>query len=201
MTCRRNWIAVTSLAVLALAPDVAEAHLVTTGLGPVYDGVTHVLMSLDDLVPIVAIAILAGLNGPASGRWTLTALTIAWVAGGLAGFAAGAPPSSPVTCGSFILIGLLAAIDVRLSPAVTALLATAVGGLHGWLNGASLASAGLDVTGIAGIAAATFMIVTLVAASVVSLASGWRRVALRVAGSWIAAVGLLMLGWYLRPVA
>jgi hydrogenase/urease accessory protein HupE len=186
--------ALTALAGVALSPSVAEAHLVTTGLGPVYDGVTHVLMSLDDLVPIVAVAMLAGLNGPAAGRWTLAGLTAAWVAGGLAGFAAGAPASSPAVCGSFIVIGLLAALDRRLSPATTALLAAAVGGLHGWLNG-------VDAVGIAGIAVATFSIVTIVSATVVSLASGWRRVALRVAGSWVAAVGILMLGWHLRSIA
>ena len=26
----------------------------------------------------------------------------------------------------------------------------------------------------------------------------WGRIAVRVAGSWIAAIGLLLVGWYLR---
>jgi hypothetical protein len=29
----------------------------------------------------------------------------------------------------------------------------------------------------------------------------WGRIALRVAGSWIAAVGLLLLGWSLRSAS
>jgi hypothetical protein len=33
---------------------------------------------------------------------------------------------------------------------------------------------------------------------VVSLVAAWARIAVRVAGSWIAAIGLLMLGWNLR---
>ena len=51
-----------------LLPAPADAHLVTTGLGPIYDGISHVLLSPDDLVPVVAMALLAGLNGPTAGR-------------------------------------------------------------------------------------------------------------------------------------
>ena len=36
------------------------------------------------------------------------------------------------------------------------------------------------------------------AAFVVGLRAGWARIALRVAGSWIAACGLLLLGWAAR---
>jgi len=32
----------------------------------------------------------------------------------------------------------------------------------------------------------------------VSLRSGWQRIVIRVAGSWVAAIGLLLLGWSLR---
>jgi hydrogenase/urease accessory protein HupE len=78
-----------------LVPSRAEAHLVTTGLGPIYDGISHVFLSPDDLVPIVAIALLAGLNGPAVGRRALFALTAAWLAGGMAGVLVGQPTCLP----------------------------------------------------------------------------------------------------------
>ena len=42
------------------------------------------------------------------------------------------------------------------------------------------------------------MLLALVAACVVSLHQQWARMAVRVAGSWMAAIGLLMLGWALR---
>ena len=35
-------------------------------------------------------------------------------------------------------------------------------------------------------------------AAVVSLQAGWARIAVRVAGSWVAAVGILMFGWMLQ---
>jgi hypothetical protein len=45
---------------------------------------------------------------------------------------------------------------------------------------------------------AVFVLVALVAALVVSLRAQWVRVTVRVAGSWITAIGLLMLGWTYR---
>ena len=58
------------------------------------------------------------------------------------------------------------------------------------------ASAG--ILGLLGIMAALFVFVTLVTAFVVALQRPWTRVVVRVAGSWIAAIGLLMLGWSRR---
>jgi hypothetical protein len=43
-----------------------------------------------------------------------------------------------------------------------------------------------------------FIVVTLVSAFVVSLKQQWARIAVRVAGSWIVATGLLMIGWAMR---
>jgi hypothetical protein len=43
-----------------------------------------------------------------------------------------------------------------------------------------------------------FVIVTLTSAFVVSLKKAWARIAVRVAGSWVASIGLLMFGWAMR---
>ena len=99
---------------------------------------------------------------------------------------------------SFPVLGLLTAADRRLSPAFVASLAVALDLLHGWLNGAGIATAGREALGLVGIAAAVFVLVAQVSAFVVSLYASWARIAVRVAGSWIAAIGLLMLGWSLR---
>ncbi len=39
------------------------AHLVTSGVGPFFDGVAHFFVSLDDLLVVVALALLGGLLG------------------------------------------------------------------------------------------------------------------------------------------
>jgi len=184
---------------LALLPSQAAAHLATTGLGPVYDGISHLLLSPDDLVPVIAMALLAGLNGSVAGRRALFTLPLAWIAGGLAGFSYGLQilPGA-LTAGSFLVLGALVASDRPLAPGLVTALATALGLLHGWLNGAGIAAAGRQALALAGIGAAVFGIVALAAALVVSLRPGWQRVMIRVAGSWVAAIGLLMLGWALR---
>ena len=198
-TVSRACVVAGGAAACVLLPTSAEAHLVTTGLGPVYDGISHVLMSPDDLVPILAMSLLAGLNGPRAGRSTLFALTMAWLMGGLAGFVVGqAPVPGSVAAASFLVLGGLVAADRRLSPGMVTAVAVLVGLVHGWLNGAGIAEAQREVMGLLGIASVTFVIVALVSAFVVSLRAVWTRIAVRVAGSWIAAIGLLMLGWSLR---
>jgi len=103
-----------------------------------------------------------------------------------------------MTCVSFLVLGVLTAADRRLSPAVVMGIAVAVGLLHGWLNGTGIAAAQREPLGLAGIGSAIFVVVALASAFVMSLRAGWMRIAVRVAGSWVAAIGLLMLGWSLR---
>jgi hydrogenase/urease accessory protein HupE len=187
---------------LTLLPTTAHAHLVTTGLGPLYDGIFHLFVSFEDLLPVVALALLAGLNGPRAGRLALFVVPVAWLLGGLAGFRVGVPilPGT-VAAASFLVLGGLAAADRRLPAAALTVLAAALGLLHGWLNGAGIAMAGREALGLVGIVSAVFVVVALVAAFVVALRPAWTRIAVRVAGSWIAAIGLLLLGWGLRSAS
>ena len=73
--------------------------------------------------------------------------------------------------------------------------ATILGLLHGVLNGAGIAMAGREASALLGIVGAIFVVSALVAAAVVSLRMPWARIVVRVAGSWTAATGLLLLGW------
>ncbi len=184
---------------LWLLPTPAHAHLVTTGLGPLYDGISHLFLSFEDLLPVIAIALLAGLNGPGAGRVALFVVPVAWLLGGWAGFAIRAPllPST-VTAASFLVLGGLTAADRKLPPTAITALAAALGLLHGWLNGAGIAEAGREALGLVGIVSAVFVVLALLAALVIWLRPPWTRIAVRVAGSWITAIGLLLLGWGLR---
>ena len=205
MTARRSAPAPRGALVLAgatavvLLPTSAEAHLVTTGLGPVYDGISHLLLSPDDLVPVLAMALLAGMNGAAAGRLALFVLVLGWLAGGCAGFLAGSTslPGS-ITAASFLVLGVLTAVDRRLPVGGIGALAMVIGALHGWLNGVAIAETGRDALGLLGIVGAAFVLAALGAAFAASRRVHWTRIAVRVAGSWIAAIGLLMLGWGLR---
>jgi predicted PurR-regulated permease PerM len=60
-----------------------------------------------------------------------------------------------------------------------------------------MAAGGLGTLGIAGAAAAACLVATLGAALALCLHSGWTCIAVGVAGRWIAALGVLALGWTL----
>jgi urease accessory protein len=183
---------------VALLPARADAHLVTTGLGPVYDGIGHLLASPEDLVPAIALALYAGLRGAPSGRRALLLLPLAWLAGGLVGLRAPVTIALPIGAIAFLVLGVLVATDLALPVRAVAALTVALGLALGFENGAALAAAGAGARNLIGIAAALFVVVALVAAFVVALRRPWKRIAVRVAGSWIAAIGLLLVGWSLR---
>jgi hydrogenase/urease accessory protein HupE len=183
---------------LALAPRAAEAHLVTTGLGPVYDGVAHFALSPEDYVPIVGAALLAGLRGKDHARLAVLILPFAWLVGGALGGLPGAPAVGAPLWLPFLAIGVLVAADLRLPVGATAALCAALGLVLGYPNGLATAEYGQGLRGVIGSTAAIFVLVALVAALVAGTTIAWVRIAWRVLGSWIAASGLLLLGWALR---
>jgi hydrogenase/urease accessory protein HupE len=188
------WLFVAAAFLSFAAP--ADAHLVTTGLGPVYDGIAHLVMSPADVALVIVLSMLAGMR---VGRTILAVLPISWLAGGLAGLGLPAASSLDWTTGAcFLFVGALVAADRNLSVSVVSALAAAVGALHGFLSGSALSTAPSGGLELLGGLVALLVVVTLVAGIVVSLKVFWARIAVRVLGSWIAATGLLMLGWTLR---
>jgi hydrogenase/urease accessory protein HupE len=184
---------------LAMSALPAEAHLNSTGMGPLYDGLMHFLMSPEDIIPVLALALLAGLRGATYGRRTLFVLPTAWLIGALAGLTAAAANPHPFIASTwFLLLGGLLAADAKLSLRVTTALAALLGLYHGYLNGTGLGLFESSAVALIGLVFAVFVLIALVAALVVSLRAQWARIAVRVAGSWIAASGLLMLGWAVR---
>jgi hydrogenase/urease accessory protein HupE len=188
-----------SVLLWASCPGRASAHLVNSGLGPFHDGIAHLFVTPEDVLVVVALALLAGLGGKPCGRAVLFVLPAAWLAGALAGrmttLSAGVPV---VSAALLIALGALVAADRRLPLVLVAGAALTCGLLNGCFNGAALAGAGSSGLAAAGIACAVFVIVALVAGQVAALEKEWARIMVRVAGSWIGAIGLLMLGWAVR---
>ncbi len=188
-----------TLALLVLSPQAALAHLVTSGLGPFYDGALHLAISPDDLLGLVAVTLLAGLCGARAGRLTVFSLSLSWFIAGLVGL------NLPVTIDlpwlsilSFLVLGVLVAINPKMHPKVVASLAGLFGLIHGLFNGSALAAIGAGPLALTGIVVTVLVIALLISAFVVSLHAAWTRIAVRVAGSWVAAVGMLMFGWLVR---
>jgi hydrogenase/urease accessory protein HupE len=187
------------LLVLVGASGQALAHLVNTGFGPFYDGIVHVLATPEDLLLIVALTLLAGLRGASCGRAVLCVLPMAWLAGAVAGGITGLAVDMPVLSAALLIaVGVLVVADQRLSLVWVAGLALTCGVIHGYFNGAVLARARVGGLAVIGIASTVFVLVSLLAGQVTAWRAPWTRLVVRVAGSWLTAIGLLMLGWALR---
>jgi urease accessory protein len=192
--------AAAALAVAALArAGPVQAHLVETGFGDFYDGVAHLAMSPADLLVIVAFALLAGQGGAPVARRTLLLMPLAWLAGGAIGawrpvdFVA--PLATTLTFGA---AGALVALRASLPTVAVVGLAVVAGALHGHANGATLMPGGANASGLAGAVALAFCLLAIVSAQVTVLRAEWARIGVRVAGSWLAAAALLMVGWLVR---
>ena len=195
----RQTVAPIAAAFFVLWPLTASAHLVNSGLGPFYDGALHLLLSPGDLLAVVAFALFAGLSGAKAGRWTSVMLPFAWFTAGLVGMQIGPGVALPwLNILSFVILGVMVAANVRLPAITVALAAVLVGTLYGLVDGAALSASGAGWPALSGIVLTVLVCVLLGSALVVSLRSEWSRIALRVAGSWVAAVGMLMSGWLLQ---
>ena len=186
-----RWIPIGgTIALGALAwPSPAMAHLVTTGLGPFYDGLTHLWLTPEDLLPALALAFLAGLRGRAHGRAVLFVTPVGWWVGGMIAMLAGLSiPFLWATASLFVLGGLVVA-DARLSVSATRTLAGAIGAFHGILDGGDLAALGLGPSSLLGISLSVFVLLAMTSALLIATERPWTRIAVRAAGSWIVAVG------------
>jgi hydrogenase/urease accessory protein HupE len=185
--------------VLASTALPAHAHLVETGFGAFYDGMAHVVLTPSDLLVVVALALLAGQRGTTAARWALAALASAWLAAGAIGAALPMEAALPVlTTLSFGLAGALVALNTRLPVAGVAALACAAGLVHGYVNGATMMPGGASALSLAGAVTAAFCLFTILSAQITTVRAAWGCIAVRVAGSWLSAAGILMLGWLAR---
>jgi hydrogenase/urease accessory protein HupE len=183
--------------------NTAQAHLVTSGAGPFFDGVAHFFVSLDDLLVVVALSLFAGLLGKASARWVLLSLPLAWLIGMLLGVYFAMPWDSDAwaTGVTLLVAGLFLAINPTLPVWGVAVMVAALGFCHGSWNGVAMRATQTSTIASLGIVTAATVVTLLLSATAASVHIPWQKIALRVIGSWIAAFGLLAIAWHFRPAA
>jgi hydrogenase/urease accessory protein HupE len=194
-----SWIAV--LAFLGAATRV-EAHAVFSTRGPFIGGVKHFFLSLDDVLAALALGLVASQNISKSANKVFWGMPCAWLLAGMAGLIVNRPLSSGeiLSAGSLLVGGVLAALSLTLSGRMALLLAALMGALHGFLNGVAMqpATFGAGVSQLLGIGACVAFVAIYPATLLEIFKQPWLRIVARVLGSWIAATGLLLIGWTLR---
>ena len=178
---------------------VLFAHLMETGFGGFYDGIAHLLITPVDLMLVIGLSVLAGQQGPAGGRLLLALLPMSWWLGGMAGQWLRFDTSlTALTTALLIVVGVLVALARRLKAAVLALLVVVAGLVFGLANGFTLSVAAGMSLDLLGVVSAVAVLVLLISGQVVVTQRSWLRIAQQVAGSWIAAAGVLALGLMLK---
>jgi urease accessory protein len=175
------------------------AHIVP-GVTDFYAGLLHPVTAVEHLLTFTAVGLLAGQQ---MARVALRALTLFVGALFVSAGASGAFVASDRAAGSWIdVAALLAMIGVgclvawsgRLPPPVVYACVVAVAVVHGAANVAEMAPAMSAARFVAGSAIAGFVVATYALGVARRARAPWATIAVRAAGSWIAAVGILAWG-------
>jgi urease accessory protein len=176
-----------------LVPALAAAHPIP-GVGDFYSGMLHPLLSLDQIVPLIALSLLAGQQERRTAIAVLLALPLAVIAGATAALVWQPPASLALSnIAAMVVLGALVALSRPLPRGLLCSISIALGLALGlalgseitldeaprFIPGASLESLAVAVYGIG---------------LVRWLKAPWTRIAVRVAGSWVAAIGIMVLG-------
>ena len=201
MKAKTHLVAAIGLATLGMLlgmPSVAHAHLVDTRLGDFYGGALHPLTDFEQILPWLALAALAAFQGPQRARWMIVVFPLALLAGGAASLELPSPPFAPILGISLVAVTGLALAAAASLPLPVLLAITAVMGLlHGYQNGEAMVASTDQLLFLSGVTAVGYAVLTLVTGSAIAFlrgTGGWRPIALRASGSWVAAVGIMVLG-------
>jgi urease accessory protein len=182
--------------VVALASSGAHAHSSAKGVGDFYAGFLHPLTALEHVLPFLALGVLAGQQGSRS----QAALPVFWIA-----LMAGATVALWVphlrgadlaNIASALVFGALIAAAFPLPTMAYVALALVFGLSHGYANGLAITTPIKPYLFIPGLGLAALVVTgygVVVTDYVLRRKVGWMSIAVRVAGSWIAAIGLLVL--------
>lgn len=182
-----------SASVLLLS-SAAIAHPMK-GVGDFYAGMLHPLTSMEAILPLVALSLLAGQQRRETAIKILAAAPAALAVGTLLILVRPAPfPLGMIELAITALAGLLVALARKLPASVPIALTVALCLAIGWANAAEITPDISPFRFVAGLALVGLMLTAYGIGLVRAAKVEWTQIAVRVVGSWLAAVGILVLG-------
>jgi urease accessory protein len=189
-------------AVLLACAGSADAHIVAAHLGDFYAGALHPLTDLQDILLWTVMGVLAGSIGTAQRRWLVLVVPVGLLAGLIVGLSFGIGPVATVAnSGMMIVLGLLVAAGMQLHAVPLCAMAFGLAVMRGVVNAGGVVPETNRLLFAAGLAAVGYAAITLTMAVTVAFrrsdtepSTSWRAIAIRVCGSWIAAIGLMIGG-------
>jgi urease accessory protein len=176
-----------------LAPLPAFAHPMP-GVGDFYAGMLHPVMTIETVLPLVALSLIAGQQRRETAIQMLAAFPAALIAGALLATLGNAPSYLGIV--QLILtagFGILVAVARRVPGWLLIAMGTVLGLSVGWANAAELGQVS-RFRFVAGLAMIGLLLIVYGNGLVRNLKREWTQIAVRVVGSWIAAVSILVLG-------
>jgi urease accessory protein len=187
-------------AFLLLAPAYAGAHSVIPGIGGFPGGLLHPLLVPAHVLTLVALGLMAGAF-PVRTLGALLAVLIAAASGAFAliAMAYSAAQAEIVILCLGAMLGLLLAANIALPAPAAAILAAAVSGAVIFDSVPPVLTVSETASGLAGTGLSAMALVAATALISRALSQRVRPIAIRIAGSWIAASAIMVLA--LRFVA
>jgi urease accessory protein len=189
---------------LALGAGTVEAHALDPRMGDFYGGLIHPLAALEHGLPILALGLLCAQRGLKTSQPVLLLFPGLFALGAaLAHGWPGLPHLFVINIGWAVLLGGLVAAARPLPLWLIALLSAGCALAHGYANGEAMTSETKPLLFIAGLSTGTLLALayaTVSADFLLRQKPRWLPVAVRVTGSWIAAIGILGLSVAHRAV-
>jgi len=185
--------ALATVAGLCVAPTVAWAHTPIKGIGGFYNGLLHPVVVPAHLLSLLAIGLLTGQQHRQSAEQSFLSFALALPAGLIVAGLGVNLPFDTLPLAMAAVLGLAVAAKPPLPAIVVHVAAMATGFVIGWdspADGAGIRAAAFSGFGVT---FGAFYIVIIVAALALARRRPWHGIAVRVAGSWIAASAVMVL--------
>lgn len=191
-----------ALTVALVWPGVAAAHGLSPEAGDFYAAAQSLLTGPEDILTWLALGLFAGLHTMRRAGWSAECFAAGLACGLLAARAGWLPAVRPgIDLIAPLVCGMLLALAVRLPALALWAIAVASGLVRGWHTGMDTVARpdGLDLASGLGLAG-YLAVLCSVAATGWFLGGGaaWRLIAVRAAGSWIAAIAVMTGGLAVR---
>jgi hydrogenase/urease accessory protein HupE len=179
---------------VALAPLPAFAHPMQ-GVGDFYAGMLHPVITLETVLPMIALGLLAGQQRREDAIQLLAMFPAALIAGAVLATLGKAPSALGLV--QLILtagLGILVASARRVPSWFLVALGVVLGISAGWANATEVFGQVSPLRFVAGLAVVGLLLLVYGNGLVRNLKVEWTQIAVRVVGSWIAAASILVLG-------
>jgi hydrogenase/urease accessory protein HupE len=185
---------------LSLWALLAFAHEAAFHVPASLAGAVHYLSGVEYVLGAIAMGLLAGQRGRNGIAVSLAVLGMGLIGGAIvSGYAVTVPYVDVTNLGAAAGIGVLVALHLPVGLTAVAGIGLLLGLAQGYSNGPAIRIDTAEVLFIAGIVAACLSILSLASALALAARAPWQAIAVRAAGSWIAAIALIVLALEFSP--